>query len=176
MMGRGFYLGALIFLLPVFLGGCAAPLKPYGPGPHDPQAEKIVIEKSARRLTLYRGGKPWRIYQVALGQGGLEPKEREGDRRTPEGVYFIKNRNPESIYYRALRISYPGPDDLVRARRGGYKPGSHIMIHGLPRGKEWVGERHRLKDWTEGCIAVTNREIEEIWNSVADGTPVEIRS
>lgn len=162
----------------VLLSACASTpsLKPYGPAPTDPQAERIVIEKAAQRLTLYRNGKPWREYRVALGQGGLAPKVQEGDKLTPEGLYYIRNRNPQSIFYKSLRISYPSPEDTLRAKRMGVQPGGNIMIHGLPRGKEWVGANHLRQNWTQGCVAVTNSEIEQIWNTVADGTPVEIKS
>ncbi len=168
---------AVVIGCAVFLTACGGPrLKEYGPGPSDPQANYIVIEKTARKMTLYRNDKPWRAYHVALGQGGLAPKRQEGDKLTPEGLYYIKNRNPQSIFYKSLRISYPNPEDTLHAKKMGVQPGGHIMIHGLPNGKGWVGVRHRNKDWTEGCIAVTNEEIEQIWNTVADGTPVEIRS
>ena len=169
---------AVVLGCAVLLAGCggAPRLKEYGPAPTDPQANYIVIEKSKRQMTLYRNDKPWRSYQVALGQGGSAPKQQEGDKLTPEGLYYIKNRNPQSIYHKSLRVSYPNPEDTLRAKKMGVQPGGHIMIHGLPNGKGRVGVRHRNKDWTEGCIAVTNEEIEQIWNTVADGTPVEIRS
>lgn len=176
-MMRGLASYTVLIIGALLLVGCAAgpSIKPYGPAPGDLQAERIVIEKSARHLTLYRAGKPWRHYQIALGQGGLEPKVQEGDKRTPEGLYYIKNRNPQSIYHRSLRLNYPNEQDKLRAARLGVQPGHNIMIHGLPNGKGYYGTRHRRKDWTEGCIAVTNEEIEQIWNTVADGTPVEIR-
>lgn len=172
-MGRG-----LILLMVVMLGACAQTPKspsPYGPAPNAPQADKILIEKSERRMTLYRRGKPWKMYQIALGRGGLEPKMQEGDQRTPEGHYYIENRNPRSIYHLSLRLNYPSPEDELRAMKAGVRPGSDIMIHGLPNGKGHVGRKHLKKDWTEGCVAVTNQEIEQIWHIVADGTPVEIR-
>lgn len=167
----------LILSMVVMLSGCAqAPLpSPYGPAPGAPRADKILIEKSERRMTLYRYGKPWKTYRVALGRGGLAPKMQEGDQRTPEGLYYIEARNPQSIYHLSLRLNYPGPEDKMRALKMGVRPGSDIMIHGLPNGKGYVGRRHLKKDWTEGCIAVTNQEIEELWTIVADGTPVEIR-
>jgi murein L,D-transpeptidase YafK len=94
----------------------------------------------------------------------------EGDRKTPEGTYVIDFRNPESSYHRALHISYPGPEDLRKASEKGVSPGGSIMIHGLGKGAEWAGADHRYFDWTKGCIAVTNEEIEEIWRVVPDGT------
>lgn len=116
-----------------------------------------------------------RAYKVALGRGGLAPKEREGDALTPEGHYIIDSRNEHSAFYRALHISYPNEDDRKRAARLGVSPGGAIMIHGIKNGFGWIGEQHRRFDWTAGCIAVTDREIDEIWNLVPVGTPVEIR-
>jgi murein L,D-transpeptidase YafK len=116
-----------------------------------------------------------RVYDVALGEEPVGPKEREGDGRTPEGLYVIDGRNPQSRYHRSLRISYPGPEDAARAAKLGVSPGGDIMIHGLQNGLGWIGALHRTHDWTRGCIAVTNDEIEEIWDLVPDGTPIEIR-
>jgi murein L,D-transpeptidase YafK len=110
-----------------------------------------------------------------LGEGGLEPKEREGDARTPEGHYIVDSRNAASHYHKALHISYPGTEDRQRAAKLGVSPGGAIMIHGLPNGMAWLGATHRFYDWTLGCIAVTDAEIDEIWKLVPDGTPVEIR-
>ncbi len=175
--GSKFILGLMAAGL-LALSACAhtPSVKPYGPGPGDPRAERIVIEKSLGRMTLYKDGRAWREYRIALGSGGLAPKMQEGDHLTPEGVYFIKNRNPQSIYHRSLRISYPNESDARRAKLMGVQPGGHIMIHGLSADKRRLGKRHAQTNWTQGCIAVTDREIEEIWNSVADGTPVEIRA
>lgn len=162
----------------MMLGACAhqpPPLKPYGPLPADIQADHIVIEKAARKMTLYRHGYPWKHYKIALGQGGLAPKQQEGDGLTPEGLYYIKNRNPQSIFYRSLRISYPNETDTMRAKMMGVQPGGNIMIHGLHNDAVKRNRAKGKKDWTQGCIAVNDREIEDIWNSVADGTPVEIR-
>jgi murein L,D-transpeptidase YafK len=137
-------------------------------------ADRIVIHKSKRALLLYRGGAVIRTYRIALGRNPVGPKQRQGDGRTPEGDYVIAGRNVNSAYHRSLRISYPGTADRERARRQRVRPGGDIMIHGLPNGQGWIGVAHRLHDWTEGCIAVTNDEIEEIWRLVADGTPVQI--
>ena len=126
-------------------------------------------------MELLAGGKVIRTYKVALGQGGLAPKEREGDARTPEGHYFVDSRNAASQYHKALHVSYPNPDDRKRAAKLGVAPGGAVMIHGLPNGKGWIGAGHRLYDWTLGCVAVTDQEIDEIWNLVPVGTPVEIR-
>jgi murein L,D-transpeptidase YafK len=137
--------------------------------------DSILILKKDHLLELLSAGKVIRIYKVALGSGGLAPKQREGDARTPEGHYVIDGRNPASRYHKALHISYPNPEDRKRAARLGVSPGGAVMIHGLPNGKSFIGPAHRLYDWTLGCIAVTNQEIDEIWTLVPVGTPVEIR-
>lgn len=138
-------------------------------------ADRIVVEKGRRRLTLLRNGAPVRRYLVALGRNPVGPKKRRGDMRTPEGTYTIEARVERSKYHLALRISYPGAADVARARALGVSAGGDIMIHGLPNGRGKVGAAHRQFDWTEGCIAVTNEEIEEIWRAVPIGTVIEIR-
>jgi murein L,D-transpeptidase YafK len=137
--------------------------------------DSVLILKKDHVLELLAGGKIVRTYKVALGRGGLAPKEREGDARTPEGHYVIDARNADSHYHRALHVSYPSVDDRKRAAQLGVPPGGAIMIHGLPNGMEWLGASHRLYDWTLGCIAVTDDEIDEIWKLVPVGTPVEIK-
>jgi murein L,D-transpeptidase YafK len=139
------------------------------------KADSILILKKDHLLELLKGGKVIRTYKVALGRGGLAPKEREGDALTPEGDYIIDSRNEHSAFYRALHISYPNEDDRKRAARFGVSPGGAIMIHGIKNGFGWIGEQHRRFDWTAGCIAVTDPEIDEIWNLVPVGTPVKIR-
>jgi len=134
-----------------------------------------LILKKDHVLELLAGGKVIKTYKVALGRGGLTPKQKEGDGRTPEGHYVIDSRNAESHYHRALHVSYPNADDQKRAARRGISPGGAIMIHGLPNGMGKLGAAHRLYDWTLGCIAVTDDEIDEIWDLVPVGTPVEIR-
>lgn len=144
-------------------------------GLYQAKADSIVILKKEHTMELLTGGKVIRTYKVALGQGGLAPKEREGDARTPEGHFVIDAKNEHSKYHKALHVSYPSTEDRKRAARLGVSPGGAIMIHGLPEGKAWVGARHRLFDWTLGCVAVTNEEIDEVWTLVPVGTPVEIR-
>ncbi|MGA2350377.1 MAG: L,D-transpeptidase family protein [Terracidiphilus sp.] len=139
------------------------------------KADAILILKKDHLMELLAGGKVIRTYKVALGQGGLAPKAREGDARTPEGHYVIDSRNAASHYHRALHVSYPDAEDRKRAAKLGVSPGGSIMIHGLPSGEGWIGAAHRLHDWTLGCIAVTDQEIDEIWSLVPIGTPVEIR-
>ncbi|HEX5075645.1 MAG TPA: L,D-transpeptidase family protein [Gemmatimonadaceae bacterium] len=138
-------------------------------------ADSIVVEKSDHRLSLYRHGVLLRSYLVALGQQPVGDKVSIGDNRTPEGLFRIESRNPASRYHRSLKISYPDAAHRARARSLGVSPGGDIMIHGLPARQAWVGAAHRDFDWTEGCIAVTNTEIEEIWRVVPVGTPILIK-
>ncbi len=137
-------------------------------------AEKVLVEKSVRHLTLLRAGKALRVFRIALGIHSIGPKEREGDGKTPEGPYVIDRKILHSGFHRALHVSYPNAADRARAASLGVSAGGDIMIHGLKNGLGWLGPLHRLSDWTQGCIAVTNAEIEEIWAMVAEGTPVEI--
>jgi murein L,D-transpeptidase YafK len=146
------------------------------PTVHSPSlADSIVVEKAQHRLSLYRHGTLLHSYLVALGQQPVGDKVRIGDNRTPEGLFRIEARNAQSHYHRSLKISYPDAAHLARARSLGVSPGGDIMIHGLPNRQAWVGAAHRDFDWTEGCIAVTNEEIDEIWNAVPVGTPIEIK-
>jgi murein L,D-transpeptidase YafK len=141
----------------------------------DAKVDKILILKSARKLQLLRGKDVVKEYRVALGKSPAGAKERQGDGKTPEGSYVIDYRNKNSQFHRSLHISYPNATDKTRARILGVDPGGDVFIHGLMNGYGWIGAAHRTKDWTLGCIAVTNEEIEEIWKLVPDGTPVEIR-
>lgn len=143
--------------------------------PEGTVVDRVVVEKSARKLLVLHLGSEVKSYPIALGRQPVGPKEQEGDMKTPEGLYAIDYRNPRSDYHLSLHISYPGPEDLRRAGVRGVSPGSDIMIHGLPNGLGWMGTAHRQKDWTAGCIAVTDEEIEELWRIIPDGTPIEIR-
>jgi len=120
------------------------------PLPRHLKADLIIVEKSARRLTLYRDGRPLKTYSVALGRNPVGRKTARGDNRTPEGVYYIDSRKTGSAYHRALHISYPHSHDSKAARRRGVPPGGDVMIHGLPNGLGWLGKLHRLVDWTAG--------------------------
>jgi len=139
------------------------------------KADSVLILKKDHVMELLAGGKVIRSYKVALGQGGLAPKDRQGDGRTPEGRYVIDAHNPASEYHLSLHVSYPNAEDRKRAAKLGVAPGGDIMIHGLPNGKGFIGAGHRMYDWTLGCVAVTNEEIEEVWKLVPVGTPVEVR-
>lgn len=148
---------------------------PHQPLPPDAKADYIVVDKSARKLSLLRGKKVLKTYYVSFGAVPTGHKVQEGDERTPEGRYKIDWRNPNSCCYRSLHISYPNEKDKARAKELGVSPGGNIMIHGLVNGQEWLGRWHLFWNWTDGCIAVTNREMQEIWNAVPDGTSIEIR-
>jgi len=138
-------------------------------------ADKILIEKKERRLTLFSKGKVLKTYKIALGGNPNGPKERQGDNKTPEGTYVIDSRNKDSRYHLSLHISYPNEKDKKRAKQLGVSPGGDIMIHGIKNGLSWVGDLHTEVDWTKGCIAVTDEEIEEIDRLVPNGAIVEIR-
>ncbi len=137
--------------------------------------DRILIEKKERRLMLISKGEVLKTYKIALGGNPNGPKERQGDNKTPEGTYYIDSRNKDSRYHLSLHISYPNERDKKRARELGVPPGGNIMIHGLKNGFSQVGDAHTQVDWTKGCIAVTDEEIEEIAKVTPNGTVVEIR-
>jgi len=137
--------------------------------------DRIVIEKSKRTLTLMSGVKTVKSYKVALGGQPVGAKDRQGDHKTPEGNYAVDAKNPKSQFYKALHLSYPSGADRANARKLGVGPGGDVEIHGLGAKWGWIGAKHRLTDWTDGCIAVTNEEIDEIYPQIKVGTPVEIR-
>jgi murein L,D-transpeptidase YafK len=139
------------------------------------QADKVIVIKSKRLLILMRDGEILKAFRVALGKHPKGQKIKVGDQRTPEGTYVLDSRKRDSKFYRSIHISYPNESDIVKARKIGCSPGGDIMIHGLPKKLAKIGKAHRVWDWTDGCIAVTNSEIEEIWQFVPDGTPIEIK-
>lgn len=125
-------------------------------------------------MYLMRGHRTLRTFKIALGGQPFGSKATEGDGRTPEGRYIIDGRNPDSRFHLSLHISYPNDLDRERAEVEGVSPGGEIVIHGWPNGRWGFAEEHAGIDWTEGCIAVTDAEIEEIWRAVPDGTPIDI--
>ena len=137
--------------------------------------DRIVVKKSARRLSIFRDGDQIKSYRIALGRSPVGAKREEGDMKTPEGIYKIDGRNLQSSFHLALHISYPSDEDDKRAAARGVSAGFDIMIHGIQNGRGWIGAFHRWKDWTAGCIAVTDEEIEELWRVTPDGTTIEIR-
>ena len=151
-----------------------APLPAAAKKTEKPRADKILVEKAARRMTLYQDGKILKTYKISLGKEPVGAKREEGDHKTPEGEYKITGRNANSSFHRSLRVSYPSAGDTKAAKARGVSPGGDIMIHGLPNGLSDFGPTHRVYDWTDGCIAVTDDEIEEIWNLVPNGTKIEI--
>jgi murein L,D-transpeptidase YafK len=141
----------------------------------DERAIHILVEKSARQLSLLRDDAILKTYRIGLGSDPVGPKSREGDNRAPEGIYAIDFKNDASRFHLSLRDSYPDANDRAGATAAGVSPGGDIMIHGLPNGLGWLGAALGAYDWTDGCIAVTNAEIEEIWSLVETGTSIEIR-
>lgn len=138
-------------------------------------ADSVVVDKSDRTLSLLSHGRVLKTYRVSLGGHPLGPKRREGDERTPEGVYRLDARNPHSSSHLALHVSYPDSADRAWARAHGAAPGGLVVVHGIRNGMGWLGRLHRLVDWTDGCIAVTDGEMDEIWRAVPTGTPIRIR-
>lgn len=136
-------------------------------------ADKVVVIKNEKQLLLLRKGEILKSYKVSIGRKPGR-RVRRGDNRTPEGSYVIDRRNPRSSFYKALHISYPNASDVRTARKLGVSPGGEVLIHGLPSGFEDLGASHADYNWTRGCIAVSNEEMDEIWQLVADGTPVKI--
>ncbi|MFV2053669.1 L,D-transpeptidase family protein [Aliiroseovarius sp. YM-037] len=139
-------------------------------------ADAIHVNKSDRRLDLLQGGEIIRSYTISLGAAPENHKQQEGDERTPEGTYVIDWRNQNSVAHLSLHISYPNEADIAHADAHGVSPGGNIMIHGVLNGWGFLGPLHRMWDWTNGCIAVTNAEMQEIWSLVPDGTPITIDS
>jgi murein L,D-transpeptidase YafK len=168
-------IGAIAVVAAALVTGAVWANRSFVPLPADAHADLLVVEKSKHLLTLYSHGVALRSYHVSLGRGAGGAKEREGDKRTPEGRYVIDSRNSNSAFHRALHVSYPSAADQARARAAGYEPGRDVMIHGMRNGFGWLGRAHRIFDWTRGCVAVTDDEIDEIWRVVPDGTPIEFR-
>jgi hypothetical protein len=147
---------------------------PSGPLSEDLLFDRLLLEKSQRRLTAFHKGKAVRVYLVALGFSPVGHKQFQGDGKTPEGVYAINDKNPHSAYYKNLGISYPNDADRAFARKNGKSPGGDIKIHGLAPSFASLGSSHRLTDWTYGCAALTNPEMEELYSRTPIGTPIEI--
>jgi murein L,D-transpeptidase YafK len=140
-----------------------------------PMADRVLVSKSARKLQLLRDGEVLRTYRIALGLRPEGHKEYEGDFRTPEGVYHLSRRNPNSEYFLSIQIDYPNDRDVARARKQGVRPGGAIMIHGQPNVPRKPRDYYTNVDWTEGCIAVSNTDMVEIWLMTPPDTPIEIR-
>lgn len=145
-----------------------------GSVPAETRADSLVVWKAERRLALFAHGQQVKSYAVSLGRVPIGDKVQEGDRRTPEGLYRIDSRLEASAFHRALHVSYPDSADVAEAKARGVSPGGAIMIHGVRNGLGWLGRFQRLADWTAGCVALTNSEIEQLWGVVPDGTPIRI--
>jgi murein L,D-transpeptidase YafK len=138
-------------------------------------ADSVLVVKSERKLYLLKAGRVLRAFDVSLGLVPNGPKRREGDFRTPEGRYRLETRNVESDYFLSIRVSYPDDADRARARAQGVDPGGQIMIHGLPNEPKHDVRRYQGADWTDGCIAVSNADMVDIWLMTRESTPIEIR-
>jgi murein L,D-transpeptidase YafK len=136
--------------------------------------DKIVVKKSERRMEVYSGGQLIKSYRISLGRNPKGGKEFEGDKRTPEGHYTINDKNPNSAYHKNLGVSYPNPGDIEEARKRNLNPGGDIKIHGIRNGFGFIGKFQRMLDWTAGCIALTNDEMDELYDRVDIGTPITI--
>ena len=143
--------------------------------PDDTVIDRLLVLKSKRRMVAFSNGRPVKTYMIALGGNPTGHKQFEGDRKTPEGIYAINDRNPNSAYHKNLGVSYPNEKDLAFAGMHGRSPGGDIKIHGIRNGRGWIGKFHRWKDWTLGCIAVTDAEIDELYRAVKADAVIEIR-
>jgi len=140
-----------------------------------PVADAVIVEKGARKLHLMRGAEAFRSFDIALGIVPNGDKQREGDFRTPEGRYLLDMRNPNSEFFLSIHISYPSQQDRRQARQNGVEPGGAIMIHGQPNEPTKSEAYYRSQDWTNGCIAVSNSDMIDIWLMTGENTPIEIR-
>jgi len=162
LVSRAFFLSICVFLLNFSLPERSLAFTP---------VDRVLVVKSERMLYLKSNGEILRRYPVALGPVPWGHKQQEGDERTPEGQYVLDFKNEQSRFYKSIRVSYPNLSDRLRAQELGVNPGGDIMIHGQPEGAE---EGAQLFNWTDGCIAVTNEQMDEIWQLVTVGTPIEI--
>lgn len=137
-------------------------------------ADLVMVRKSQARLYLMQEGRVQKSYPVALGRNPTGHKQQEGDRRTPEGRYVLDYKKSDSAFYKSIHISYPNQSDRLRAAARGVDPGGLIMIHGQKNGFGWLAEITQQRNWTDGCIAVTNAQMDEIWEAVTVGMPIEI--
>ncbi len=165
----------LLITMMMFLGLTIYYFYPEKKLPTDIQIDNIVVYKSKRQLLAYSNEKLVKIYKISLGKQPIGDKEFEGDKKTPEGIYFINDKNPNSGYHKNLGISYPNKDDIENANRINKPVGGDIKIHGLRNRVGFIGKFHCWLDWTLGCIAVTNQEIDELYNAIEIGTPIEIK-
>jgi murein L,D-transpeptidase YafK len=161
---------AAIALVALLLGNPSAWAAPL---PQAAVADRVLVLKAKRELFLIQRDKVLKTYRISLGDHPVGRKIREGDSRTPEGEYVLDWHNPDSHYYKSIHISYPNPQDMARAQKLGVPPGEDLFIHGQPNDSQGQGKQRG--DWTDGCIAVSDAEMDEIWRAVPDGTPIEIK-
>lgn len=172
---------ACVLFASLFAGSAAGDALPYHAramaaiGVELPIADRVLVRKAERRLYLMRGNDVLRAYRVALGLNPGGPKERAGDFRTPEGSYRLTRRNTRSDFFLSIQVSYPNDSDMRNARRNGWQPGGSIMIHGLPNDPRHAPDYYATQDWTDGCIAVTNADMVEIWMMTSDNVPIDIQ-
>lgn len=162
-----FLIGFLLFLVVYYF-------YPESKLPLGIKIDKLVVFKSKRKLIAYSKNRELKTYVISLGGEPIGHKQYEGDNRTPEGHYFINAKNPNSGYHKNLGVSYPNENDRARSQKIGKSPGGEIKIHGLKNGLDFIGKFHRWFDWTKGCMAITSEEVDELYESVAIGTPIEI--
>lgn len=141
---------------------------------HSEKADLVVVKKSEQRLFLYGNGKPFADFHVAFGANPEGHKQQEGDERTPEGSYVLDHKKEDSAFFKAIHISYPNAADIAQAKGRGVNPGGAIMIHGQKNGFGLLSPIAQLFNWTDGCIALTNKDMQTVWEAVDAGTPIEI--
>ncbi|QHT67135.1 L,D-transpeptidase family protein [Rhodocytophaga rosea] len=159
-----------VFLLILLLPSCKNKVEKKLPD----RADKVIVYKSKRELHLLKDGEIIRTYKIALGDNPVGHKQQEGDEKTPEGTYILDWRNSKSAYHKSIHVSYPNEKDREHAKQLGISPGGDIMIHGMNKQTAWLGRWQNLRDWTNGCMAVSNDEMDEIWAMVKNGTQIEI--
>lgn len=174
------FLASLVLLAGVLAGPDAAadsfvPPPAAEAPPELAPVDRVLVRKSERRMYLYRADRLVRSYRVSLGLAPSGPKQREGDFRTPEGVYYLTRRNPQSDFFLSVQVSYPSDEDVAIARRQGVRPGGLIMVHGLPNVPRYSKSQYLQNDWTDGCIALGNDDMLEFWLLTQANTPIEIR-
>ncbi len=177
-MYRTLLLLTSLFLLCALQPSMAASSKQHSPDSSSTSSlgkvDLVVVTKSEAKMVLMRNGKVMRQYQIAMGDRPKGHKLKEGDQRTPEGRYILDYKKSDSAYYRAIHISYPNDEDKLRAKALGISPGGQIMIHGQNPNSSLTPEEAQKFNWTDGCIAITNRQMDELWGSIEPGTPIEI--
>ena len=173
IVSKGKLISAIIVITAVILG--VYYVYPEPELPPDIKVDLLIVYKSRRLMEAYSGTRIVKKYKVSLGRNPFGDKQFEGDKKTPEGVYSINAKNPNSGYHKNLGISYPNQQDINEARKLGKPTGGDVKIHGLRNGLGIIGKFHRWYDWTAGCIALTDEEVDELYVTVAVGTKIDIR-